>query len=133
MRLPGVENAVVDPKKIREYLLAATHPLGRFKASFFLALGYTSSNWDVLVSDLRSLAERQEAELAGMNDYGQKYLVRGILKGTRAVDSSGLRDISMTTVWHILSDARCLFRWAELRCSRFLVMSRLSRLSGTRD
>ena len=97
MRLPGVENALVDPKKIREYLLAATHPLGRFKASFFLALGYTSSNWDVLVGDLRALAERQEAEPAGMNDYGQKYLVRGILKGP-----SG-QAAEVVTVWIILS------------------------------
>ena len=68
MRLPGVEDAVVDPKKIHDYLLSTTHPLGRFKASFFLALGYTSSNWDLLASDIRALAERQEAELSGMND-----------------------------------------------------------------
>ena len=81
VRLPGVENAVVDPKKIRGYLLSATHPLGRFKASFFLALGYASSNWDVLVADLRALAERQEADLSDRNDYGQKYIVRGILRG----------------------------------------------------
>ena len=97
VRVPGVENAELDPKKIRDYLLSATHPLGRFKASFFRALGYTSSNWDVLASDLRALAERGEAELAGMNDYGQKYLVRGILKGP----SGG--SATVVTVWIILS------------------------------
>jgi hypothetical protein len=97
LRLPGVENAVVDPKKIRDYLLSASHPLGRFKASFFLALGYTSSNWDLLARDFRSFAERQEAELSGQNDYGQKYLVRGILSGP-----SG-RSAEVVTVWILLS------------------------------
>jgi hypothetical protein len=96
LKVPGVENAVVDPKKIRDYLLSASHPLGRFKASFFLALGYTSSSWDVLAKDLRSLAERQEAELSHKNDYGQKYLVQGILKGP-----SG-RTAEVVTLWIIL-------------------------------
>jgi len=36
MRLPGV--AVVDEAKVRDYLLSDSHPIGRFKAAFFLAL-----------------------------------------------------------------------------------------------
>jgi hypothetical protein len=53
LKLPSIESAVVDPKKIRDYLLSTSHPLGRFKASFFLALGYTTSSWDLLANDLR--------------------------------------------------------------------------------
>ena len=96
MKLPGIENAVVDPKKIRDYLLSTSHPLGRFKASFFLALGYTTSNWDLLARDLRSLANQQEAEPSGRNDYGQKYIVQGMLKGP-----SG-RTSEVVTVWIVL-------------------------------
>jgi len=97
LRLPGVEDAVVDPRKIRDYLLSTSHALGRFKASFFLGLGYTTSTWDLLATDLRTLAEQQEAEPAGGSDYGQKYIVSGMLKGP-----SG-RTSEVVTVWIVLS------------------------------
>ena len=35
MRLPNAELAIIDPKKIRDYLLSSVHPVGRFKAHFF--------------------------------------------------------------------------------------------------
>jgi hypothetical protein len=37
--LPGVDAAVVDPAKIRDYLLSDSHPVGRFKCTFFVVLG----------------------------------------------------------------------------------------------
>jgi hypothetical protein len=97
VKLPGVESAIVGPKKVRDYLLSESHPLGRFEASFFLALGYTSSTWDLLASELRSLAVQEEAELSVGNDYGQKYVVRGTIKGP-----SG-RTAEIVMVWIILS------------------------------
>jgi len=39
MSLPNAERAVVDPVKVRDYLLSAVHPIGRFKARFFVAMG----------------------------------------------------------------------------------------------
>jgi hypothetical protein len=41
---PDWEKAEIDPAKIRDYLLSLTHPVGRFKAPFFAALGYTSKS-----------------------------------------------------------------------------------------
>jgi Domain of unknown function (DUF6883) len=41
MRLPGIDDAVVDDGKNRDYLLSESHPVGRFKAAFFSALGYS--------------------------------------------------------------------------------------------
>lgn len=35
MKLPNGQKAVVDERKVREYLLSASHPVGRFKARFF--------------------------------------------------------------------------------------------------
>ena len=39
MLLPGAGKATIDPAKLRDYLLSPTHPIGRFKARFFAALG----------------------------------------------------------------------------------------------
>lgn len=97
MRLPGIENAVVDPRKIRDYLLSPTHPLGRFRASLFLRLGYTLSNWSLLATDLRALAEQQEAELVERSPHGHKYVVRGIIVGP-----SG-QAMEVVTVWIIMA------------------------------
>ena len=35
MKVPQAELAVVDPAKVRDYLLSPEHPVGRFKATFF--------------------------------------------------------------------------------------------------
>jgi hypothetical protein len=35
MTLPGADRAFVDPRKVREYLLALDHPEGRSKARAF--------------------------------------------------------------------------------------------------
>jgi len=56
MKLPGAEAAVVEPEKVRDYLLSPTHQVGRFKAAFFAALGYSQQNWADLEQDLRNLA-----------------------------------------------------------------------------
>lgn len=41
--IPNIERAVVEPAKIRDDLLSATHPVDRFKAAFFRALGYDAA------------------------------------------------------------------------------------------
>jgi hypothetical protein len=37
--LPEGSRAVIEPAKLRDYLLSSSHPVGRFKAVFFHALG----------------------------------------------------------------------------------------------
>src|SRR6266513_208368 len=54
--LPYADSAVVEPSKVRDYLLSASHPIGRFKATVFFALGYTPENWQRLRDDLLALA-----------------------------------------------------------------------------
>ena len=95
MKLPAAEHAVIAPAKIRDYLLSPSHPVGRFKAPFFISLGYTISNWRHLDEDLRSLAVSGDAEFGKDSPYGQKYEIRGILKGP-----SG-RSARLLTVWII--------------------------------
>ena len=93
MKLPAAERAVIEPAKIRDYLLSTSHPVGRFKAPFFASLGYTSANWRRLDEDLRDLAISGDAELGKDSPYGQKYEIRGTLRG-----ASG-RSARVLTVW----------------------------------
>ena len=45
MKLPNAEQAVVDEAKLTRYLLDLTHPSGGPKAIFFLAHGFSLSDW----------------------------------------------------------------------------------------
>ena len=95
MKLPAAERVAIAPAKIRDYLLSTSHPVGRFKAPFFASLGYTSANWRRLEEDLRALAVSGDAEFGRDTPYGQKYEIRGSLKGP-----SG-RSARVLTVWII--------------------------------
>ena len=97
MRLPNGGSAIVSEAKIRDYLLSPTHPIGRFKAVFFSALGYTIDNWERLQADLLKLAESGEAFVEQASAYGQKYEVRGILIGPLG------RQADLITVWIVLN------------------------------
>jgi len=56
MSLPNADRTVIDAAKIRDYLLSEIHPVGRFKAAFFSALGYSTDRWELLRDDLLALA-----------------------------------------------------------------------------
>ena len=77
MQIPNAQRAVIDPVKLHGYLLSHSHPVGRFKAVFFQALGYLSR--DVTIEDHTA--------------YGQKYSIRAPLVGP-----SG-RSANVVSVW----------------------------------
>lgn len=52
MLIPNADRAVIESAKLQAYLLSRTHPIGRFKAAFFQALGYSSEYWRQLEADL---------------------------------------------------------------------------------
>jgi hypothetical protein len=79
--LPNAAEAEIDAEKLHGYLLSPTHPVGRFKARFFAALGYTAAEWQVLEADLRIQHLSQEATPGPEMAYGQSYTIRAILKG----------------------------------------------------
>ncbi|WP_156373499.1 DUF6883 domain-containing protein [Pseudorhodoferax sp. Leaf267] len=81
MLLPAAEQAHIDPAKIRDYLLSHVHPVGRFKATVFLALGYRAEEWERLRDDLLALACETEAVPGQASAFGQKYEVSGSLHG----------------------------------------------------
>ena len=80
MRIPNADRAVIEPAKLHDYVLSRGHPVGRFKASFFLALGYSAETWRQLESDLRNHLSH-DATAEAPTDYGQKYAIRATLVG----------------------------------------------------
>ena len=97
MLLPNAERAEIDAEKLHGYLLSSTHPVGRFKARFFAALGYTADDWQTLEADLRIQHLSQNAEPGEVTPYGQPYTIRAILKGP------GGESALLVSVWFVRS------------------------------
>ncbi|MEQ1910312.1 MAG: DUF6883 domain-containing protein [Vicinamibacterales bacterium] len=81
MLLPNSDDAVIDRAKLRDYLLSPQHPLGRFKARVFGALGFSVDRWEELESARRTQHLTQEAEPAAVVAGGRKFTIRAILIG----------------------------------------------------
>lgn len=80
MAIPNRERALVERRKLTEYLLSSRHPVGRFKCRFFFALGYQVSEPEVLESDLIALLETDPIDTIA-TEFGTKYVVVGELTG----------------------------------------------------
>jgi len=98
MSLPNAEGAQVDPKKLKEYLLSETHPIGRSKAKFFRGLGFDESNFGILEEGLIGIAKTEEVLEAEPSPHGIKYVVDGFI-----TTPSGTR-IRLRTVWIVEKD-----------------------------
>ncbi len=80
-RLPNADQAIIEPLKLHGYLLSMSHPIGRFKAHFFAALGYDSSRWQELEAAFREQHLTQPAATIETNKYGRKFEIRAMQKG----------------------------------------------------
>jgi hypothetical protein len=98
MQLPGAVNAVIEPRKLRDYVLSLSHPVGRRKAEFFSKLGYTREDWHVLAADLRNLAQEGDAAEIETTEFGRKFEVSGTLIGPNG------RQAAVVSAWIILMD-----------------------------
>ena len=97
MKLPNHDRAVVDERKIREYLVSPSHPVGRFKAKFLAGIGFGPENWQVLAAAILGLVATSDAQLLIESEYGRKYLVPGVLTGPHG------RSAEVASVWIIRS------------------------------
>jgi hypothetical protein len=93
LRIPNADRAFIDPEKLHEYLLSRNHPVGRFKAAFFLALGYSAETWRQLENDLRSQHLSRDATAEESTGYGKKYTIRATLVGPSS------QSAEVVTVW----------------------------------
>lgn len=69
IKMPGGEHVVIDPRKLKDYVLSAEHSVGRFKAAYFIKLGFTSQRWRTLDQELRRLAIQDSAEIGEKNGF----------------------------------------------------------------
>ncbi len=95
-RLPNAQKAIVEAEKLHGYILSSTHPLGRFKATFFKNFGYSSENWEDFEKRLRELILSNEVSKVEESPFGKKFIVEGGLIGP-----SG-RTVQIISVWVIL-------------------------------
>lgn len=98
MKLPNGELAIVEDAKVRDYLLSTYHPIGRFKARVFNAVGYRLDTWQRLRDDLIALAQVVDADLVQTSQFGQRWVGAGQLRGP-----AGLL-LPIVTVWLIPSE-----------------------------
>jgi hypothetical protein len=95
MIIPNADRATIEATKIRDYLLSATHPVGRFKAAFFSGLGYSRDNWERLRDDLLTLVRTAPAVPGKPGTFGETYQLDGMLTGPLG------RSVEVRSVWII--------------------------------
>jgi hypothetical protein len=81
--LPNREQARIDPRKLRDYVLNEHHEIGRHKAAFFAQMGYAAERWQELEQDIRRQHLTRPAEPGQPSAYGQKYTITAVLTGPR--------------------------------------------------
>ncbi len=106
MRLPGADQVRIDERKVRDYLVSKTHPVGRFKARVFAAIGFDETMVDAFVVEIRRIAIRGDVFEVQDNEFGRKYTVPDELRGptgsvrvvTVWIQETGLEDVRLVTV-----------------------------------
>jgi hypothetical protein len=95
VKLPNGEHAIVEDRKVIEYMLNPMHPVGGPKAHLFDALlGLNASNWQVLRDALQMAASYEDAIEGRASPFGQKYELRFQMTGKR-------RSYTILSIWII--------------------------------
>ncbi len=97
VRLPGYGGAKVSRRKLRDYLLEHSHPVGGAKALFFARLGFSRARWRLFEVELRRLIRSCPAWAMPPDRHGQKFLVRGTIRGPWR------REARVVSVWIVRS------------------------------
>jgi hypothetical protein len=92
VRLPNADAVEIDVRKVRDYLLSAKHPIGRHKARFFAAFGFTEASVTEFIAEIRRIAASEDVVSVEDTGLGRKYTVGGQLKGP-------LGTAAIATVW----------------------------------
>lgn len=93
MNLPNGEHAVVEPEKVRDYLLDVAHPDGFGKTAFFTAMGFKREEWEALAEALRQVARDSPVTKSMTSVHGQKYIVDGMVLTPKG------QNVIVRTIW----------------------------------
>jgi len=75
--LPNAQLAIIDRRKIADYLLSRSHPAGRAKAAFFMGFGFTMAGWQRLRDAKFDHARSAPIVSAVDTPFGKKYILEG--------------------------------------------------------
>lgn len=95
MKIPHREKAYIPSPKLHNYLLSKVHSIGKWKAGFFLSLGFDVTNVNELERHLIAIAHSVEVREVIPSAHGTKYVIDGLLQ---ALDG---RSVQVRTVWII--------------------------------
>jgi hypothetical protein len=79
MKLPNIEKAVVQKRKIVDYLLSEASEEGSSKAAFFARFGFSVAEWERLADALQVHAVENDVTRVLSSRHGNKYIVEGPL------------------------------------------------------
>jgi Domain of unknown function (DUF6883)/Aldehyde dehydrogenase family len=92
-QLPRFANAILDNRKITQYLLSTVHQTGASKAKFFMSVGFSPGNWTELKSALLNHARNNPVTSQARSPFGQKF--KGQLFARSAGRPKPLRHLRM--------------------------------------
>ena len=98
MKLPRGDEAVVPLRKLTEYLLSESHPVGSSKAAFFRDLGFNDDNVRLLENGLLTIAKDEDVIEDIVSPHGIKYVIDGGIEAPRGALAV------LRTVWIVESD-----------------------------
>lgn len=98
--LPFADEAIIDERKITDYLLSESHASGRAKAAFFRRFGFHPAAWPALRKALLDHARTANVAATIETAFGRKYILLGTLA------SPDGRAPFVRTVWFIEADER---------------------------
>jgi len=80
VKIPNAENAFVDIRKLRDYVLNPKHRIGRHKARLFATLlNMSIKDAEALREKLLQIVKTHNAEIGQKDDHGQRYRIDFLL------------------------------------------------------
>ena len=92
LKLPNAKVAIVDRRKVVDYLLNREHPDNGGKADFFIGMGFNLGDWEVFAAALRLLALNASVTRTMESSHGTKYIVDGPI-GSPVVNERLVRSV----------------------------------------
>ncbi len=95
MKLPNGKKAIIQRKKLTDYILSETHSTGKFKAKIFRKFGLVEVNVSIFEKELQKIAESEDVIDLQTSQYGTKYVLDGNINAPHG------KTIHVRTIWII--------------------------------